>query len=479
VTFVAAIWSAWAWGAEIEAEQRLLPGTRIVGVDVGGATVDDALADARTVVDARLDRTISVTAHDRTWVVTPRELRATTDLDQVVASAATTAATASVSELTRIRWLGGGTDLELDVTVSVDDDAVDALVDQIGDRVDLDATDATLGWDDGAVTVTVDEDGYELDRPSATALVADAARGTSDVVDLPVTVLNADVTEDTALAAAPGLQARIDKALDRQVTLIRGDTSWSLTPRELDAVPAATELALATRTVSTDGADAETTLALDIDGDAVATVVADIAASVDIAPRNAELSYATGWVEIRDGQAGLAVDQAAVTEAALASLHGDGSSVEVTTSAVQPAVTRASYRQVLLVRQSERKVYLYEDGQIVRDWPVAVGTGGSPTPTGVFTVGAKRFEPTWVNPAPDRWGKDMPARIGPGPDNPLGLRALNWNRNGSDTLIRFHGTPNEASIGQAASNGCVRMFNADVIDLYDRVATGTAIVSIG
>ena len=117
---------------------------------------------------------------------------------------------------------------------------------------------------------------------------------------------------------------------------------------------------------------------------------------------------------------------------------------------------------------------------MVRTWPVAVGTGGSPTPTGTFTVGAKRFEPTWVNPARDRWGADLPARIGPGPDNPLGLRALNWNRvGGGDTLIRFHGTPNEDSIGEAASNGCVRMFNDDVIELYDLVPSGAMIISIG
>jgi lipoprotein-anchoring transpeptidase ErfK/SrfK len=481
VSFVAAIWSAWAWGAEIEADQRLLPGTRIVGVDVGGTTVDDAVAEARLVVDARLDRTITVTAADHAWEVTPRELGAVTDLDEVVMSAATSAASASVPELTRIRWFGGGSDLALDVSVAVDAAAVDTLVERIGDRVDVDATDASLGWDDGAVTVTADVDGYQLDRPAATTLVADAARGASDEVDLPVTVLTADVTEDIARSAAPGLQERIDEALDRPVTLVRGDTTWSVTPRDLGAGPATSALALTARTVSTSDDEAETdaTAALDIDEDAVAAVVADIAATVDIAPRNAELSYSTGWVEIGDGQAGLAVDQTTVTEAALASLHGDGSSVEVTTSAVPPAVTRASYRQVLLVRQSERKVYLYEDGQIVRDWPVAVGTGGSPTPTGVFTVGAKRFEPTWVNPAPDRWGKDLPASIGPGPNNPLGLRALNWNRNGGDTLIRFHGTPNEASIGQAASNGCVRMFNSDVIELYDRVATGTTIVSIG
>jgi lipoprotein-anchoring transpeptidase ErfK/SrfK len=72
----------------------------------------------------------------------------------------------------------------------------------------------------------------------------------------------------------------------------------------------------------------------------------------------------------------------------------------------------------------------------------------------------------------------MPAQIGPGPDNPLGARAINWNRNGADTLIRFHGTPNEDSIGEAASAGCVRMFNDDVIELYDLVETGMTIVSV-
>jgi lipoprotein-anchoring transpeptidase ErfK/SrfK len=61
----------------------------------------------------------------------------------------------------------------------------------------------------------------------------------------------------------------------------------------------------------------------------------------------------------------------------------------------------------------------------------------------------------------------------------LGVRALNWNRpGGGDTLIRFHGTPNEASIGTASSNGCVRMFNADVIELYDLVPSGVTILSV-
>jgi lipoprotein-anchoring transpeptidase ErfK/SrfK len=82
--------------------------------------------------------------------------------------------------------------------------------------------------------------------------------------------------------------------------------------------------------------------------------------------------------------------------------------------------------------------------------------------------------PTWINPDPTGWGASMPAMIPPGPGNPLGVRAINWTAPG----IRFHGTSATSSIGTAASHGCVRMYNEDVIELYDVVKVGTPIVSI-
>jgi lipoprotein-anchoring transpeptidase ErfK/SrfK len=63
----------------------------------------------------------------------------------------------------------------------------------------------------------------------------------------------------------------------------------------------------------------------------------------------------------------------------------------------------------------------------------------------------------------------------PGPDNPLGARALYIFKNGKDTFYRLHGTPEWNSIGKNASSGCVRLMNQDVIDLYDRVAGATPI----
>ena len=63
-----------------------------------------------------------------------------------------------------------------------------------------------------------------------------------------------------------------------------------------------------------------------------------------------------------------------------------------------------------------------------------------------------------------------------GPDNPLGARALYLHQGGRDTLYRIHGTAEPRSIGRAVSSGCIRMLNADVIDLYERVPTGTKVV---
>lgn len=66
----------------------------------------------------------------------------------------------------------------------------------------------------------------------------------------------------------------------------------------------------------------------------------------------------------------------------------------------------------------------------------------------------------------------------PGLNNPLGARALYIYKDGKDTLYRVHGTPDWQSVGKATSSGCVRMFNQDVIDLFDRVPSGTPIVVI-
>lgn len=85
----------------------------------------------------------------------------------------------------------------------------------------------------------------------------------------------------------------------------------------------------------------------------------------------------------------------------------------------------------------------------------------------------KRKWPTWTPPSTmisrdpklEKWRQGMP----PGVNNPLGSRALYIFQGGVDTLYRIHGSPDWNSIGKSASSGCVRMFNQDVMDLYERV----------
>jgi lipoprotein-anchoring transpeptidase ErfK/SrfK len=62
-----------------------------------------------------------------------------------------------------------------------------------------------------------------------------------------------------------------------------------------------------------------------------------------------------------------------------------------------------------------------------------------------------------------------------GLDNPLGARALYLYRDGRDTYFRLHGTNEPDSIGHAVSSGCIRLFNHDIVDLYERVPVGTQV----
>jgi lipoprotein-anchoring transpeptidase ErfK/SrfK len=132
----------------------------------------------------------------------------------------------------------------------------------------------------------------------------------------------------------------------------------------------------------------------------------------------------------------------------------------------------------IVVHTPTRYLYLVgENGRAIR-YGVGIGREGFAW-SGKATIAAKKKWPTWTPPA------EMVARqpeiapyadgMAPGLDNPLGARALYIFQHGRDTLYRLHGTSDPRTIGQAVSSGCVRLINQDVIDLYQRVPTGTPI----
>lgn len=122
----------------------------------------------------------------------------------------------------------------------------------------------------------------------------------------------------------------------------------------------------------------------------------------------------------------------------------------------------------LVIKLSQRRVYVYQDNQEKVSYPIAIGRAGWETPTGSYKVIDMQRYPAWEHP----WnGKVIP----PGPDNPLGVRWIAFWTDGRN-LIGFHGTPNEELIGQAVSHGCVRMRNQDVLALYAMVKIGTPVI---
>jgi lipoprotein-anchoring transpeptidase ErfK/SrfK len=465
-----------AYGSTVRGGDRLLAGTTIASVEVGEISAQEATELLTARLDERLDRTITVRHGDTTWTTSPRELGATTDLDDVVATAAARAADLGFVDLVQLRWLGSESQLTADVSVDVPADEVERFVAGLVDELDREPRDAEVAWEDDAVVLTGEgRDGRTVRRDEAVAALTDAATGDTDEVVVPLDRTAPDVPTDLALAVAADVTGVVDTALDRPVTVVLEGKTETVTPRDVGAVPTVEPLvARALTGGDVDAGDVE----VNVPDGALVGLLDRVSEGTVVPARDASLDTSGDSFRVIPEVVGAAIDRDAAGAEIRAALSGASDRVELSLSPLRPRVTVDSFDRVLVVDQSSTTLSLLIGGEVARTWPVAVGTNNSPTPLGTFVVGAKRFEPTWVNPAPDRWGKDMPARIGPGPDNPLGVRAINWNRpGGGDTLIRFHGTPNEASIGTAASNGCVRMFNRDVIELYDLVSPGMTIIS--
>jgi lipoprotein-anchoring transpeptidase ErfK/SrfK len=146
-----------------------------------------------------------------------------------------------------------------------------------------------------------------------------------------------------------------------------------------------------------------------------------------------------------------------------------------------PVLVQSPYRErpgTIVVNAADRLLFLVEQDGVARRYGVAVGDAGYGW-AGRARVGRKSHWPAW-HPTPSMRLKipELPWRIAPGADNPLGARALYLFAGGRDTLYRIHGTSEPWTIGTQASSGCIRMFNEDVIDLYDRVRVGAEVVVI-
>ncbi|MEP2881144.1 MAG: L,D-transpeptidase [Sulfitobacter sp.] len=152
-------------------------------------------------------------------------------------------------------------------------------------------------------------------------------------------------------------------------------------------------------------------------------------------------------------------------------------------AAPQMVPMKAQYApgQLLILPRSHYLYFVTAPGQAMR-YGVGVGKAGLEF-TGTATIDVKKEWPTWrpTNEMIEREPQTYERFIGNtdaqpgGPGNPLGARALYLFQNGRDTFFRIHGTTQPNSIGRSVSNGCIRMLNEHVIDLYQRVPIGTKV----
>ena len=119
-------------------------------------------------------------------------------------------------------------------------------------------------------------------------------------------------------------------------------------------------------------------------------------------------------------------------------------------------------KRVILVSIPDRKLAVLEDGEVLAQFPIAVGADASPSPTGEFQVVNRVSNPTYYHA-----GTVIPT----GKDNPVGTRWLGLSQKG----YGIHGTNAPRSIGHAASHGCIRLRNRDMERLFTLVRVGDVV----
>ncbi len=161
-------------------------------------------------------------------------------------------------------------------------------------------------------------------------------------------------------------------------------------------------------------------------------------------------------------------------------LPGEGTTIILPTQFVIPDGPRAG----ILVNVAAMRLFYFpkaEKGKTptVVTYPIGIGKIGWATPTGSTKIVSKRKGPMWTPPESVRKehaanGDPLPARVPPGPDNPLGAYAMNL---GWPSYL-MHGTNKPPGVGMRASHGCIRLYPEDIESLFGKVAVGTKVTVV-
>jgi lipoprotein-anchoring transpeptidase ErfK/SrfK len=209
---------------------------------------------------------------------------------------------------------------------------------------------------------------------------------------------------------------------------------------------------------------------------AVERFARDVEQSVDRRPRNASIELASPMLPVRRARSGLDLDGRRLRIALARAIESTGNARTIVErpKVIRPKVTNADlarkYRAFITIDRSSFRLRLFKRLKLVRTYRIGVGRAGFETPTGLYRIQNKAVNPSWSVPNKP-WAGSLAGRvIPPGPQNPIKSRWM-----GIYDGAGIHGTSDTASIGTAASHGCIRMLIPEVEELFERVPVKTPI----
>ncbi len=303
-----------------------------------------------------------------------------------------------------------------------------------------------------------------------------------------VTIDGIDVGGMDADEAEAKVRRELLRPLDKPLRVAYRERRWTLPAAELKvradvegavahAVQVSREGDLPTRIGRYLGGDElEVEIAADLaySRRAVNQLVREIADELDREPRDAAVEPTADSLEVVASRRGRKVRDVRLADELREAVIGGPRTVRVHVHKTVPKVTTKEvaerYPSYLTLDRANFTLRLFKDLEPAKTYIVAVGQEGLETPEGTYEIQAMEDEPTWYVPESD-WAGDLAGQvIPPGPDNPIKAR---WMAIFGGAGI--HGTEETASLGSAASHGCVRMSIPDVEELYSQVEVGTPI----
>jgi lipoprotein-anchoring transpeptidase ErfK/SrfK len=312
----------------------------------------------------------------------------------------------------------------------------------------------------------------------ALALMLPGAAMAADPTNVPqgVTAGGIDLSGQTLDQARITLETSIGGRVNQALVLGAAGKPWTLTPEQakltFDALTTA-KRALRAK------APGDVGLKLSHSRLAVRAWVASVAAKVYRAPRDARVKIALRHIYRTRARHGKALAQQAVAREIDAALD-DGVNaprkLHTKLVTVSPKVNvndlMKTYGTVITIDKAHFKLRLFKHLKFAKSYMVAVGQPAYPTPEGLFHITDKQVDPVWSVPN-SPWAGELQGTTvqGGSAANPLKARWM-----GITNGVGIHGTGEDASIGSAASHGCIRMHVWDVKDLYPRVPVGTPVL---